>query len=179
MAGSGCARSVALRAGLEACRACEVALGKSCRLRWPNDVLEPGKPGRKLAGVLIEVGDAIATIGIGLNVKQQPGHWSSTLEGRAVSLAQLGYPGERIDAACLLLGACTRALEVSPAAAVAQWREREWLIGRRCALLVGDRRIVGRVKGITPGGALAVLRDDGCVEEVPSVAVSIDHGAEL
>ncbi len=170
---------LAIRAGLAACQACETALGTGCQLRWPNDVLEPGGGGRKLAGVLVEVREGLAVVGIGINITQGARDWPAELGSRAVSLAQLGCGGSRIDVACLLLRGFAQALEMPAADALAFWREREWLIGRRCALIAGSRRIVARVEGITPAGTLAVVHDDGRAEDLASASVSIDHDAAI
>ncbi len=166
-----------IRVGIGACQACEAALGRHCRLRWPNDVLEPGRGGKKLAGVLVEVRDGLAVVGIGINIKQLAGDWPAVLASREGSPAQLGFEGTRIDVACLLVGALTQAFEMPAADALKLWRKREWLIGRRCALIVGSRRIVARVQGITPAGTLAVVHDDGHAEDLASASVSIDHDA--
>jgi BirA family transcriptional regulator, biotin operon repressor / biotin---[acetyl-CoA-carboxylase] ligase len=170
---------VSIRAGLGACLACESALGQSCQLRFPNDVIEPAGGGRKLAGVLIETDGTLATIGIGINILQSEKDWPETLATRAASLAQLGYKGGRIDVACLLVRAFAEAMKIPGDQATSQWRRRELLIGRRCALMVGHKRVVGLVEGITPGGDLTVVCDDGCVVQLPAAAVSIDHDAQV
>jgi len=166
-----------IRVGLGASLACEAALGTQCRLRWPNDVLEPGRGGRKLAGVLVEVRDSLAVVGIGINILQSA--WPEGLGERAVSLAQLGFVGSRLDVACFFLRAFAAAMEMSAKTALALWLEREWLVGRRCALVIGTRRIVGRVEGITASGTLAVVHDDGRVEHLDPALVSIDHEASV
>lgn len=170
---------IALRAGMAACGACESALARRCGLRWPNDVIEPGVCGRKLAGVLIEIRDGLAIVGVGINVTQQATDWPAPIAGRAVSLVELGSVATRIDTACALLDAFKKALSAPPGQVIAEWRSRDRLIGRDCAFIVGVRRIAGRVLDIDPAGNLTVRRGDGLVEELPAAQVSIDHGAAL
>jgi BirA family biotin operon repressor/biotin-[acetyl-CoA-carboxylase] ligase len=72
----------------------EEAAGVTPGLRWPNDVLVDG---RKVAGVLAEgVTGPVACVllGIGINLRGEPGEWSADLAGRAASLASLGRPAE-------------------------------------------------------------------------------------
>lgn len=164
-----------LRAGLAACHACEATLQCPCAMRWPNDVVESAQQGRKLAGVLVEVRQGFAIVGIGINVLQSPADWSRDLAGRAVSLAELGPQPARIDVACSLLSAFEQSLAETPARVVDQWRNRDRLIGRRCRLRVGNRRIEGIVEGIDPAGALTIVHDDGRIEHVPAAVVSIEH----
>lgn len=165
-----------LRAGLAACIACERARGGPCAMRWPNDVVEEGGNGRKLAGVLVEVREGLALVGIGINVLQRADDWAVNLKGRAVSLAELGSDCTRIETACMLLAAFEDTLRVSPDSVVEAWRRRDRLIGTRCALRVGDRRVVGRVLGIDPAGELTLMLDDGRTERIPAAQVSIENG---
>jgi len=168
---------LSLRAGIAACAACEAAIGGPCGMRWPNDVVESDGSGRKLAGVLVEAGGGLAVVGIGINVLQTHAHWGEDLTGRAVSIAELGGSSSRLDVACDLLAAFDRALDASPTAVVERWRARDRLIGQRCSLRVGERRIDGLVQGIDPAGALAVVHDDGRTEHLPAAQVSIEHDA--
>lgn len=79
---------VAARAAVEAVAACTPV---TPRVEWPNDVLVGD---RKLAGVLAEgvVGAApVVVVGVGINVAQPADAWPPELQGRAVSLAELGH----------------------------------------------------------------------------------------
>jgi BirA family transcriptional regulator, biotin operon repressor / biotin---[acetyl-CoA-carboxylase] ligase len=77
--------------------------GIPARLKWPNDVLVEE---RKLAGVLAEsvVSPApFIVMGLGVNVGQRAEAWPPELQGRAVSLAELGHPVPRADLLAALL----------------------------------------------------------------------------
>ena len=56
---------LSLAAGVAAARAC----GPSVRLKWPNDLLLEG---RKVGGILVEVHDRKAIVGIGINLSWTP-----------------------------------------------------------------------------------------------------------
>jgi len=59
---------LSLRVGVAVARALQQA-GIVARLKWPNDVLVAGK---KIAGILIEVADGTAIVGIGVNIDSAP-----------------------------------------------------------------------------------------------------------
>jgi len=58
----------------------------------PNDLMVDG---RKLAGVLIEQAEALAVIGVGINVGRCC--WSDELMGHAISLAEAGVEIDRLQ----------------------------------------------------------------------------------
>lgn len=164
-----------LRVGLAAMHACDAAIGRNCRLRWPNDVLEPGEGGRKLAGVLIEVRQGLAVIGIGINVHQPDKGWPAELHGRAVSLAEIGSDRSRIDVMCNLLKTFSHALELSPSEVIDSWRDREWLIGQWRKFRVGQQTISGTVLDIEPDGRIALRQEKNEVKLIDPVRISLVH----
>jgi BirA family biotin operon repressor/biotin-[acetyl-CoA-carboxylase] ligase len=86
---------VGLAAACAVASAVEALTGLRVRLKWPNDVLVGA---HKVAGILAQApaGPGAALIlGIGINVLQEARDWPETLRGRAVSLAELGYPVPR------------------------------------------------------------------------------------
>lgn len=100
---------------LAAADACSEVAGVACSCKWPNDLLG-GEDGRKLAGVLSEVGDAGAlVVGIGLNcalpaVPAVPAGVAEPPElARATSLERLaGRPVDRDAVATSMLEAVAR-----------------------------------------------------------------------
>jgi BirA family biotin operon repressor/biotin-[acetyl-CoA-carboxylase] ligase len=115
-------------AGLAAWSACRCALdgteaGGRVRIKAPNDVVvdEPGGARRKLAGVLIEQGDGLAMIGIGVNVLQGRADFGLTVRGTACSLAMLGSAASRLDVMRSLVHELARRLAGGPAEAAAAW----------------------------------------------------------
>ncbi|WP_158018969.1 biotin--[acetyl-CoA-carboxylase] ligase [Mycobacterium basiliense] len=145
-------------------------------LKWPNDVLAGSAAAKaKLAGILVEIAQPFAVIGVGLNVTQAP----EEVDGPgATSLFDLGVSApDRDQLACRLL----REL----AARIAQWRLADpqlitayravsLTIGSRvCAQLPGGRELVGTALDIDEQGRLCVqTRAGGPDASQESVLVS-------
>jgi len=71
---------ISIRAGTAVARAL-IELGCSVGLKWPNDVLVGDK---KVAGLLVEVVDAIALVGIGVNRNCEPCSEATSLRRQGV-----------------------------------------------------------------------------------------------
>lgn len=152
---------LSMLAGVAASRACERFLAQPARTRWPNDVLEPGEGGRKLGGVLIEVRAGLALVGLGVNVAQLESDWPADLRARAGSLWQLGAACSRIDVLEELLAQLHRLWSHPDEELVDEWRQREWLIGRRCTIAHDGQQHTGLVRSIDPIGKLVLETDEG------------------
>ena len=61
---------VTLAAGVAAAEACEAVAAEPVRLKWPNDLLSVD--GRKLGGILCELIDGAAVVGLGVNLTWAP-----------------------------------------------------------------------------------------------------------
>jgi len=155
---------LSLRAGLAAARLLD-SLGElpAAQLKWPNDVMLGG---RKLGGLLCEArwhGTELSwvAIGIGLNVHNAPpadvrtppaslAEWRPDLEPAALAgpmavvLGRLGGSGTLSDDE------------------LAEWRARDWLLGRRLAA-----PFPGVVRGISARGELRLETPDG-LRSVPA-----------
>lgn len=148
---------------------CEVAErlrpGIECKVKWPNDVhLE----GRKLAGILIEARpqDGWAVLGVGLNLTIRPDDFPPELRDRATSLdprsavLSSGMPAIRNSSARVALnGALERWLDADDSRVLAEWRERDALLGREVSWEDGS----GVAEGIDERGYLLVRLGDGVV----------------
>lgn len=160
-----------IAAGLAAASACDEALGRRrCRVRWPNDVIEPDAH-RKLAGALVEVRSNLACIGIGINVLER--EWPQDLQGLAVSLEALGSTSSRLDVMCSLARHLPRCLQTPDHDLIKYWREREMLIGRRATFAQGTRRVSGIVREIDPTGAIVIALDDGQIEVLNAAVATL------
>jgi BirA family biotin operon repressor/biotin-[acetyl-CoA-carboxylase] ligase len=118
--------------------------------------------GKKVAGILIEVADDVAFVGIGVNVNQRD--WPAELKGRAVSLAEaIGGTKElaRVDVLEMVLRSVDEALGESDASLVRYFGERDALHGRRQAFCAGGEVIEGIVVAIDPLNGLRVMTVDG------------------
>jgi BirA family transcriptional regulator, biotin operon repressor / biotin---[acetyl-CoA-carboxylase] ligase len=156
---------------LAVCEVAERLRGVECKVKWPNDV---HLDGRKLAGILIEARpqDEWAVLGIGLNLTIAEDEFPEELRDRATSLfadrSAPTYPcmgrisrsasGGVADAVRVALSeALGRWVETDSEAILAQWRERDTLLGRE----VGWERGSGVAEGIDERGYLLVRLADG------------------
>ncbi|MFG0305889.1 MAG: biotin--[acetyl-CoA-carboxylase] ligase [Phycisphaerales bacterium JB040] len=125
---------LSLSVGLGVYRACagllEPGVARSLRVKRPNDVvlLRPDGSRAKVAGILVErrtlASGPVTLIGIGVNVRHTRGDWPPDLDGRAVSLAQLGSGASRIAVAQRLLAECSRVRAMDQAALELELGER-------------------------------------------------------
>jgi len=125
-------------------------------IKWPNDIMAGG---RKVAGILIEMVDGRALVGIGINVSQAS--WPRELEGRAVSLGQLGFVVERLLLIDLVLQGLLGWFSDSDVNIAARFDEFDVLRGSVATFRCGEREVSGTVLRIDPMRGLAVLTDQG------------------
>lgn len=167
---------VSLGAGVAAAEACErVCPGLTVRLRWPNDVVEAGPKGRKLAGVLIESRSGVVVVGIGVNVLQSEEHFPPGVAG--VSLRML--TGESPDVgqtARSVLESLRRALLATPANLASRFQSRDVLRGTIRTFRAGGRQITGRVERIEPLGELVVV-SGSTTHRLDALTTSLVHSA--
>lgn len=139
---------LSLRAGLAVAQ----VAGSSARIKWPNDVLIDG---RKVAGILVELVDGAAIVGIGVNVAVDVDALPADVAERAGSL---GLPAAEVEPlAERLLAAFDAALALSPADVLAQLAARDALTGRAVRWSGGE----GVAEGVDEAGRLLVRGDDG------------------
>ncbi len=146
--------ALAIAAAVGTAVAAESLLDRSVGIKWPNDVVVDG---RKLAGILIEQWGGRAVIGIGLNVTQT--QWPPPLDGRAVSLGQLGATCTRLDALAALVRAVSVALPVPDDQLCEQFARRDVLPDSHAVFRTGGRTITGTVIRIDPMHGLLVRTD--------------------
>ncbi len=91
-----CLEGLSLAMGVAVAQALMDAGAEGIALKWPNDVLGQGK---KLAGILVEVGQTFAVIGVGVNIHMPPEEGGAidqpwidmqTLMGKPVSRNRVG-----------------------------------------------------------------------------------------
>jgi BirA family biotin operon repressor/biotin-[acetyl-CoA-carboxylase] ligase len=164
---------LAVAAAVGAARALESVLRRPLGIKWPNDIVASG---RKLAGILIEQADATAIIGIGINVRQR--HWPPELDGRAVSLSQLGGDVDRLAVLQALLPALDAALALDDAAVQAEYAARDVLLGTVAVFRMGEDLIRGEVLSVDPLRGLEVRTGSGRVHLPAAVASLVDASAQ-
>ncbi|OBJ62999.1 biotin--[acetyl-CoA-carboxylase] ligase [Mycobacterium sp. 1423905.2] len=145
-----------LAAGLAVVDAVATETTVEAGLKWPNDVLAGGG---KLAGILAEVTQPFAVIGIGLNVTQAP---EEVAGGGATSLLDQGVatPDRELLVRRLLRELAERITGWrraggADAQLMADYRARSLTIGSQVRVeLPGGRRIVGIARDIDDQGRL-------------------------
>ena len=127
---------LSLAAGVAAAEAC----GPDVRLKWPNDLMLRG---RKLGGILVEVGGGKAVVGIGINLTSAP-----------PGAARLGLPRD------VLLDRLRDELVAWSSAPrgriLERWRELSATLGRRVRVEVPGHTFEGTAQDIAEDGALLV-----------------------
>ena len=147
---------LAVASAVGTARAAEKLLDGPVGIKWPNDIIVDG---RKLAGILIQQTSGLAFIGIGMNVNQI--HWPPNLADRAVSLAQMSRPMDRLEALRILLPAVLGSLSQERAVLEEEFARRDCLRGSRATFLRGQEIVTGRVLRTDPGRGLLLSTDAG------------------
>lgn len=142
-------------------------------LRWPNDVVECAS-GRKLAGVLVEVRDGVALVGIGVNVGQGAGDYPEALRGRAVSVAQLGGVADRLGVACEIVRELERVGGLGAHTIAREAMALDTIVGTVRRFVCDGREYAGEVVGIGADGSIDVAIGDGVVS-LPAATTSLAH----
>jgi BirA family biotin operon repressor/biotin-[acetyl-CoA-carboxylase] ligase len=142
-------------------------------IRWPNDI--ESIDGKKLGGILPEAirnprGADFLIVGIGLNVSTDLDAAPPAVQALATSIQRLG--GVPVDVETFLatalrcLDSAMTDLATEDARLFDCWRSRDLLLGRRARVVVGERTLEGRGRGIDPEGRLRLELDDGSLESV-------------
>ena len=150
---------LSLAIGVALADALEPAPGRRIGLKWPNDLWlredDADRPGRKLAGVLVETATfgngRVVVIGIGLNVHAQPGLLDAASGVAGLDEIDTGAtPESALGCIAPALVAALREFDEAGFAAFAdRFVARDLLRGRR---VVGDAAIDG-LEGIAVGVA--------------------------
>ncbi|MEM0897463.1 MAG: biotin--[acetyl-CoA-carboxylase] ligase [Verrucomicrobiota bacterium] len=138
---------------------------RDLKVKWPNDVMISG---RKVAGILVESragsSEAIAVIGVGVNVASHPG--ITAVEGMAsTSLRQEGLPEADVEDLCVDY---VRSLESWLNSAENGFEEcrrelmaRSFILGRQVRVTTDRGEIEGTAVGLSESGALILRAEDG------------------
>lgn len=177
--GPGWRGRLSLSAGLAACLAAQRAIGggddfRTFGLRWPNDAVER-TTGRKVAGVLVDVRENLAVVGVGVNVLQAEADWPDELRGGAASLRQCGSSSTRLGVAVLLVGAMHEALGMSERALAEAARRADVLRGTRRTFTHDGRSYTGVVESISHDGGVTLALDGGGRATLPPETASLVH----
>ncbi len=156
---------------------CLQTLGVSgVELKWPNDVLVDG---RKIAGILVEIhnaGDSTGVVvGIGINFRLSA-EVRAGIDQAVVDLDELGGGYSRNQMAAGLISSLVDFIggfdQTGFAPMQAAFNGLHRFHGEQCALLLADKRLTGRVQGVSTGGEL-LLEVDGRVQAYGAGEVSL------
>lgn len=160
-------------AALAICKAIEAELPLQPRIKWPNDLYLSH---RKISGLLAETVSTregmLLVLGIGVNVNARefaPGIVATSLlnELHQTTLPEL----DRNSLASRLLHVLHtefQRLEDDFSSAIAEVRERSWLIGRPIRAKAPDGEIHGRVLDLNEEGHLILALPDGSTRTLTS-----------
>ncbi|WP_395716604.1 biotin--[acetyl-CoA-carboxylase] ligase [Prosthecobacter sp.] len=160
-------------AALAICKAIEAELPLQPRIKWPNDLYLDN---RKISGLLAETVSTpdglLLVLGIGLNVNTLD--FPSELPATSL-LKQLSSPIlheiDRNTLASRLLGTLQaefQRIEDDFTAAIAEVRERSWLIGRQIRAQAPQGEVFGRVLDLNEEGHLILEIPDGSTHTLTS-----------
>lgn len=125
------------------------------RIKWPNDVLLGGK---KLAGILIEVENGLAVIGIGVNLASAP----DDTRLPATILPDPPLPGVLLTAFCIGLDRWYQRWLVEGFAPVReQWLSCADGLGGHVEARLPRETLTGRFAGLDEAGGLMLDQPDG------------------
>jgi BirA family transcriptional regulator, biotin operon repressor / biotin---[acetyl-CoA-carboxylase] ligase len=127
---------VVFGAGVAAAEAC----GRGVLLKWPNDLILDDL---KLGGILAEVHNDKALVGIGINLTWAP-------EGAAK------LDDDRDDLLERLQPLVVTWTEADPKLVMTRWRELSWTLGQQVRVELGGEVIEGVAEDVAEDGALLV-----------------------
>lgn len=143
-------------------------------VKWPNDVVAGCPRGSctlKIAGVLVEVRDGLALVGVGVNVLQEKRDFPESLHGRAGSIRMLSEGAEslsRLDVLGTLLIELGAMLHTPLESLGEMWHAMDALVGTRQAFDHDGARYEGTVLRIDPAREI-VLQGEAGVHRLPAM----------
>ena len=153
--------ALSLVAGVAAARALRALGVRKAALKWPNDLLVDGA---KLGGILVEVRNSYAVIGIGINCRRVPG--LATKLGREIAFINDFVPAERNRVLQEVASALVAALDAFEAGGLealrTEWEAMDAHAGQRLRVrLAGGRVVTGVSGGLADDGALRLVTRNG------------------
>ena len=165
---------ITLAAGVAICTTIRQLSGKKVQLKWPNDLYFSG---RKLAGILTETGPVrrggqaeFVVVGAGINIQPADAQFPAALRKNVISLAELGSTELDIDSLLHTLVAAINAavsnLEQDKAALLAQWRQLDYLLGRKLNFHSPAGIIPATGTGLADDGQYGIVDQHGIRHQV-------------
>ena len=127
---------VVFAAGVATAEAC----GGEVLLKWPNDLVLRD---RKLGGILAEIRNEHALVGIGINLRWAPAGAVRLSADRDLLLERL-------------MPLMTHWNRAAPEVVIKRWRELSWTLGQQVRVELGGEVIEGLAEDVAEDGALLV-----------------------
>ncbi len=164
---------LSLAVGTMTARAVEHLLGINVQVKWPNDIVFSD---RKLGGILIEIQDSVAVVGIGLNCRIGISD-SASIGQPTISLDDIaGSAPDRTRLIASLASSLNSGMQRFSRHGF-QWFKDEWLSlhayqGRFVSTGGAEDSVAGHVVGVADDGALLIRQSNGLIAAVNSGEVS-------
>jgi len=160
-------------ASVAACRALSEVVGLEAGIKWPNDIYWEG---RKLGGVLAEVGPGHVVLGIGLNAAFPVAVLPAAERERATTILEAAGRAPLPELAASLVDHLDRLYgglrKEGPEPLLQLWRQRATVLGKE-VLIAGKETWAGVAEDIDEQGALLVRRAGGELVRVVAGDVSL------
>lgn len=160
--------AVAVRDGIEA------ACGAPAAIKWLNDIYLNG---RKVCGILTELGNGYVVVGIGINVSQTAADFRGQgLDAIATSLTEEGYSVSREELAAAVLSSMEKMYRAFPGQLneyLTQYQRHCTTVGRAVSFRLEGTVCTGTAVGIDRGFSLLVEDSLGCRHTVSSGTVTL------
>ena len=132
-------------------------------LKFPNDLLDRAT-GRKFGGILVEVLDGVAVVGIGLNLGRRT--WPADVPATSLEEMLEATPPERIDVIEALVTSLDAAWSLDAATLDARYVDRHALVGSEIEVETAGGsssagRVVGTLLGLAPRTGLRLRTVEG------------------
>ena len=170
--------NITTAAAVSVCRAIESVCGRSCGIKWVNDIYSEGK---KLCGILTE-GSLVqnsydldyAILGIGVNIEEPKNGFPPEIAGIAGAIYKYGEksPEDILETRAYLAAEIINNFSKvytesicgktpTDEAFINEYRSRSVLNGKRIEIIRGNDSVGGRAIEINPDCSLTVETDDG------------------
>lgn len=141
--------------------------GVDARIKWPNDIVCGA---RKLGGILTEYRDAVAILGIGIDVNLAAEDFPADLREVATSLMiETGEVQDRNRLAGRLLAEldrCYGMIDNEFESIIRDWASLSVTLGKQVEIRQGDRTWRGLAQALDSAGRLVLRCDSGRVEHL-------------
>ncbi len=143
----------------------------STAIKWPNDVYVGG---RKIAGILVDVINGFAIVGLGVNIHLREEQAAEAIAQPATSLAMCGVTADRLAVLLDVLKRLDECLHRRPEASLLDvWRKKCVMFNQDIRLMHHGQVIEGRVIDLDPRDGLVVQTRTGETVQLPAATTTV------